>query len=57
MDLDENGFPLNPKWGKQVNSNQSPDFNNLNENDYPIWKNSGFVCGTHYNFMPITYQG
>jgi len=56
-DLDENGFPLNPKWGKQVNSNQSPDFKTLNENDYPIWKNSGFWCGTHYNFMPITYQG
>ena len=55
-DLDENGFPLNPKWGKQVNSNQSPDFNNFTD-DYPIWKNSGFWCGTHYNFMPITYQG
>jgi hypothetical protein len=56
-DLDENGFPLNPKWGKQVNSNQSPDFKTFNENDYPIWKNSGFWCGTHYNFMPITYRG
>ena len=56
-DLDENGFPLNPKWGKQVNSNQSPDFNNLLTGDYPIWRNSGSLCGTHYNFMPITYQG
>jgi hypothetical protein len=56
-DLDENGFPLNPKWGKQANSNQSPDFNHFNEADYPIWKNSGSRCGTHYNFMPITYQG
>ncbi|MEO7119691.1 MAG: hypothetical protein ABIY62_01265 [Ginsengibacter sp.] len=55
-DLDENGFPLNPKWGKQVNSNQSPDFKNLTT-DYPIWLNSGFWCGPHYNFMPITYQG
>ncbi len=55
-DLDENGFPLNPKWGKQVNSNQSPDFKNLTD-DYPIWRNSGFRCGTHYNFMPVTYQG
>jgi hypothetical protein len=57
-DLDENGFPLNPKWGEQVNSGQSPAFgNSLNANDYPIWLNSGFWCGTHYNFMPITYQG
>lgn len=56
MDVDENGFPLNPKWGKQVKSNQSPDFKNLTD-DYPIWKNAGFWCGTHYNFMPITYQG
>jgi hypothetical protein len=55
-DLDDNGFPLNPKWGKQVNSGQSPDFKNLTS-DYPIWRNSGFWCGTHYNFMPITYQG
>src|SRR3984957_14332263 len=55
-ELDENGFPLNPKWGKQVNSGQSPDFKNLTD-DYPIWRNSGFWCGTHYNFMPITYQG
>ena len=55
-DLDDNGFPLNPKWGKQANVNQSPDFKNLTD-DYPIWKNSGSLCGTHYNFMPITYQG
>jgi len=55
-DLDENGFPLNPKWGKQVTSNQSPDFKNLTS-DYPFWRNSGSLCGTHYNFMPITYQG
>ena len=55
-ELDDNGFPLNPKWGKQVNSGQSPDFKNLTD-DYPFWRNSGFWCGTHYNFMPITYQG
>ncbi|HVU98694.1 MAG TPA: hypothetical protein VHE34_25905 [Puia sp.] len=55
-ELDDNGFPLNPKWGKQVNSGQSPDFKNLTD-DYPFWRNSGFWCGTHYNFMPVTYQG
>ncbi len=55
-ELDDNGFPLNPKWGRQVNYNQSPDFKNLTD-DYPVWRNSGFWCGTHYNFMPITYQG
>ena len=56
-ELDENGFPLNPRWGKQVMSNQSPDFKTFNEKDYPIWTNSGTWCGTHYNFMPITYTG
>ena len=55
-ELDENGFPLNPKWGEQVNTGQSPDFKDLTD-DYPIWRNSGSICGTHYNFMPITYQG
>ncbi len=58
-DLDENGFPVNPLWGKQANTNnnQSPDFKNFNETEYPIWKNTGFWCGMHYNFMPITYLG
>jgi hypothetical protein len=55
-ELDENGFPLNPKWGEQANTGQSPDFKDLTD-DYPIWRNSGSICGTHYNFMPITYQG
>jgi len=50
-ELDDNGFPLNPKWGKQVNSGQSPDFKNLTD-DYPFWRNSGFWCGTHTILCP-----
>jgi len=66
--VDENGFPLNPKWGSQITAGVPPDptwencpqnctgqFVDLDERTLDIGGGQ-YICG-HRNWAAVTYEG
>jgi hypothetical protein len=61
--VDDNGLPLNPKWGGQLISGSPPDPRQCPDSDpgrFPCtnqftYRNSGPFCGPHINWFGATY--